>query len=107
MEELVLDVPGVWADHHVLAVRDALAGVDGIGQIDVSARDATVRVTFDPRLVGGGAISERLAAAGYGPRADLPAAEQARNKPAWLASRSRVTTTDPADLTMSGDHRQY
>jgi len=40
---------------------------------------------------------------GEAPDADAPPTD----KPAWLTSGVRVTATDPADLTMSGDHRKY
>ena len=30
MEEAVLTIPSLWADHHILAVRDALCPLDGV-----------------------------------------------------------------------------
>ena len=37
MEELVLAVPGLWADHHVLAVRDLLKQDDAVLARDLDA----------------------------------------------------------------------
>ena len=33
MEQLVVTVPEMWADHHVLKVRDALARLPGVTSI--------------------------------------------------------------------------
>lgn len=107
MEELTLAVPDMWADHHVLVVRDLLKQDAGISSIIASARDTIVRVAYDPSLTSPEQIAARLEKCGYpsGKRED--AAAPPTDKPAWATSGVRVTATDPADLVMSGDHRKY
>jgi copper chaperone CopZ len=107
MEELVLAVPGMWADHHVLAVRDLLSHVDGVAVTSASARDAAVRLRYDPAVTDSQRIAAALDEAGYPTAAGEPAAAPPTNKPAWLTAGVRVTVTNPVDLAMSGDHRKY
>ncbi len=107
MEELVVAVPGMWADHHVIAVRDILGQVDGIGAVSASALDLRVHLTYDPALTTPESIADRLLESGYPiGQTDEPASPPA-SKPAWATAGVRVTTTDPDDLSMSGDHRKY
>ena len=111
MEQLVLTVPSMWADHHVIAVRDLLRDEEGVAVTAASALDARLSLTYDPSRTDPQRIAARLEAAGYpaagpaGTSAETPAPPS--NKPAWARTASRVTTTDPADLSMSGDHRKY
>jgi copper chaperone CopZ len=107
MEQLALIVPGMWADHHVIAVRGLFREVEGVEVSGASAMDATLRLEYDPAKTDPQNIAARLQEAGYAigeaPDADAPPTD----KPAWLTAGVRVTTTDPSDLTMSGDHRKY
>jgi hypothetical protein len=107
MEHLVLIVPGMWADHHVIAVRGLFKDEDGVVVTGASALDATLRLDYDAARTDPQKLAARLEQAGYsigaGPEAEGPPTD----KPAWLTAGVRVTTTDPADLTMSGDHRKY
>lgn len=106
MERVVLTVPDMWADHHVLSARHALAAMPGVTEVLASARDLRVTVEFDPGLTDAAAIAAALAAAGYQP-GELPAAGPPQHdKPSW-AGGPRVTTTDAGDAAMSGDYRQY
>jgi copper chaperone CopZ len=107
MKELTLTLPAMRADHHVLAVRAALAGVAGIDAVNASARDFTLRVAFDPGTIAAEAIVAGLAAAGYEPGEAPAAGEGESGKVAWATNGSRTTTTNPADAAMSGDHRNY
>jgi len=107
MERLTLTLPAMWADHHVLAVRSALAEAPGVAETKASARDFTLQVAFDPATTTSEAVVARLAAAGYvqGP---LPGAGTGeRDEAAWTTGGSRTTTTNPADAAMSGEHRNY
>jgi copper chaperone CopZ len=107
MEQLALSVPGMWADHHVIAVRGLFREAEGIDVTGASAMDATLRLEYDPAKTDPQSIAARLEQAGY-PTGDAPAADAPpTDKPAWATSGVRVTTTDPADLAMSGDHRKY
>ncbi len=105
MAEFVAVVPDMWADHHVLLVREALKGLPGIDRIEASARDLTVRVAYDSQQADPETIAAALTTAGY-PPGEPAAGETRTDKPEWSAA-PRVTRTDPSDLTMSGDYRQY
>jgi hypothetical protein len=107
MEDLVLTLPTMWADHHVLAVRDALRDAPGVADVVASSLDKTLHLTLDPAVTTVGAVNDLLTAAGY-PAGDAPEAGEAlKNKPAWAQLGRRVTATDPVDLSMSGDYRRY
>jgi hypothetical protein len=107
MQQLALIVPGMWADHHVIVVRGLFKEEEGVQVTGASAMDATLRLDYDPAKTDPQRIVARLEQGGYAtgehPDADAPPTD----KPAWLTSGVRVTTTDPVDLTMSGDHRKY
>jgi copper chaperone CopZ len=107
MVELVLEVPGMWADHHVIAVREVLQREDGLTVTAASARDATVRIEYDPERADLKHVVTVLEAAGYQTGKPEPASAPPTDKPAWATAGVRVTTTNPADLKMSGDHRKY
>ena len=107
MEQLALIVPGMWADHHVIAVRGLVREAEGVEVADASAMDATLRLEYDPARTDPQRIAALLEQAGYAtgesPEADTPPTD----KPAWLTAGVRATATDPVDLSMSGDHRKY
>jgi hypothetical protein len=107
MEQLALIVPGMWADHHVIVVRGLFQDTEGVLVTGASAMDATLCLEYDPAKTDPQKIAARLEQAGY-QTGDAPDAEASpTDKPAWLTAGVRVTVTDPADLTMSGDHRKY
>ena len=105
MDEVVVKLPDLWADHHVLRVREALARAPGVTAVVASARDHEARISFDPAATSPDAVVATLAAAGY-EAGELPADEARTDKPAWAMS-PRVTGTNAADLAMSGDYRKY
>ncbi len=107
MEQLALIVPGMWADHHVIAVRGLFREEEGVEVIGASAMDATLRLEYDPAKTDPQRIAARLDQAGYTTGEQSDAEAPPTDKPAWLTAGVRVTATDPADLTMSGDHRKY
>jgi hypothetical protein len=107
MEELTLAVPGMWADHHVLAVRDLLRGQDAVASTTASARERVVRVEYDASRTDPQSITALLTNGGYACGEPEKAADPPPNKPAWATAGVRVTTTNATDLTMSGDHRKY
>jgi len=107
MEELTLVVPGMWADHHVLAVRDLLREDDAVTFTAASAREGAVRVQYDASRTDAQRITALLTEGGYACGAPEPAADPPTDKPAWATAGVRVTTTNAVDLAMSGDHRKY
>jgi copper chaperone CopZ len=65
MEKLVLDIPTLWADHHVLAVREALFRTPGVEDVYASSSWKQVLVKFDEAKTDRAAIEKTLAEAGY------------------------------------------
>jgi len=48
MEKIVLDLPALWADHHVKAVREVLAGLDGVEDVYASSGWKQALISYDP-----------------------------------------------------------
>ncbi len=67
MKDIVIDVPAMWADHHVLRVREALLGVEGVGEVVASSARRKVAVSFDESAISPETIRETLISAGYPP----------------------------------------
>lgn len=110
MEQLALSIPKMWADHHVLAVREALAAVAGVSDVEASAALKSVRLSYDPAVAGQERIVQALRDAGYDPAEAVVCPEPAANKEPgspWFVQGVRVTQTNRADLEMSGDFRKY
>lgn len=104
MEELILGVPSMYADHHVLAVRSALLNTDGVAEVEASSAFKTVRVQFDPDLATAQTIAVALMDAGYPPagldsngKAEVPVST-GKKDPAWVALNMRTVETHPAEL---------
>ena len=110
MEKETFSIPTMWADHHTLAVRDALGQVDGVSDVIASSLHKDVLVEYDPAVVAPGVLANALAEAGYevGKELELPV-HPARIDDAsdWFRFQERVTETNLRDLEMSGDHRKY
>ncbi len=65
MEKVTLNIPTLWADHHVLAVRQALGQVKGVAEVTASALYQDVLIQYDPAAVTPEALADALAQAGY------------------------------------------
>ena len=65
MEKLQLNVPDLWADHHVLKVRAALGAMDGVQDVIASSAFRMVALSYDPTLTSPVAIMAELDDAGY------------------------------------------
>ena len=107
MEELSLIVPGMWADHHVLIVRDLLKQDAGVVSVTASARDTALVVMYDASQTTAEQVTARLGEAGYPAGEREAEALPPTSKPAWATAGVRTTATNPIDLVMSGDHRKY
>lgn len=111
MTKVVLDVPTLWADHHVLKVRDALTSLEGVNDVYASSAWKQVLVDYNNRKVKRAAIEKTLAEAGYPVgEGELPVLTQPtdlRRDPQWEILGSRMTKTNRADLEMSGEFRRY
>ena len=110
MEKVTFNIPSMWADHHVLGVREALAQVEGVKEVVASAMYKDVLIKYEPGTVTPDALSSALAEAGY----DISVSPQLPTHPErksdasdWFQLQERITETDMRDLEMSGDHRKY
>ena len=111
MEKVVLDVPTLWADHHVLKVRDTLTGLEGVEGVYASAAWRQVLVSYDPGKTDAATIETTLAEAGYrvgeGEVPVLALPTERRRDPRWDVLGARATETNQVDLEMSGEFRRY
>jgi copper chaperone CopZ len=65
MEKVTLNVPGLYGDHHVLAIRDILGKISGVEDVYASSAFKQVAVTFDPAKAQPADFEGALAAEGY------------------------------------------
>jgi len=111
MEKVVLDVPTLWADHHVLKVREALVNLEGVEEVYASSAWKQVLVTYDKAKTDRAIIEKVLAEAGYpvgeGETPVLVRPTPLLRDPQWEVLGSRVTETNQADIEMSGEFRRY
>jgi copper chaperone CopZ len=110
MEKVTFTIPAMWADHHVLAVRERLDQVSGVQEVLASAMYQDVLIKYDPATVTPGDLEGALAEAGYeiAKAPALPAyPERTDDTSDWFQFQERITETDLRDLEMSGDHRKY
>ena len=108
-EQVIYEVPSLYADHHVVAVRKALADLEGVEETEASAAFQEVRVSYDPKKSSPSAIEERLKEAGYAPGEEgisLPFQSE-KGDAAWKSLGLREIHTNPVDLEMSGEFRLY
>lgn len=108
--KVALEVPALWADHHVLRVRDALFSLDGVEEVYASAAWNQVLVTYSDQMTDQAALEKVLADSGFpvGEGGVPILAEPTKNRkdPAWIKAL-RITETNMADRDMSGDFRRY
>ena len=110
MERTVFDVPKLYADHHVEAVRQALLAVNGVQSVVASSAFRKVAISFDPDQVDRSGLETALSKAGSAPSEHWPLPELPRPKEddsPWFKTIQRVTSSNLADLEMSGDFRRY
>lgn len=105
METITLAVPKMYADHHVMKVRAALAAIDGVGETLASSAWKQLEVSFDPEATTAEAIHAALEEAGYPVGVPLPTPLVERNEigrdPQWAELDLRVTKTNQSDLEMT------
>lgn len=109
-DKAVFEVPKMYADHHVLVVRDVLLKLKGVENVIASAAFRRVVVHFDPQHLTPKKIEDALRAAGYGPHDEweLPRTLEGKDDASlWFQGGPRVTQTNIKDLEMSGDFRKY
>jgi copper chaperone CopZ len=111
MEKVVLDVPSLWADHHVLKVRDALLKVEGVEDVYASSAWKQVLITYEDGKLDKSAVEEALADAGYpvgeGGVPVVVEATEIRRDPQWDILGVRLAATSEIDQAMAGEFRRY
>lgn len=65
MEQITIDLPAMYADHHVAEVRRILLQMPGVSDVYASSAFHTVEITYDPQKVTPQAIHQALEDAGY------------------------------------------
>jgi len=110
MKSITLSIPSMYADHHVMGVRQALLGLDGVESVVASAARRAVVVQHDDAVVSADALSRVLAEAGYPAEVPVelePTLQPSKDGSTWYTVIQRLTNTDRRDLEMSGDFRRY
>lgn len=109
MEQITLTIPALWADHHVIVVKQLLSPISGVENVFASSAFKQVLIEFDPAKTSQAALVKALTDAGYAPGEEEFLAESpyAKPDPAWDKLGQRITTTNIVDLQMSGEFRKY
>jgi copper chaperone CopZ len=73
MATFLIDVPVMYADHHVVEVRRLLYEVAGVETVNASAAFQVVEVGFDPKKTSEDVLKQTLDEAGYLGELSVPA----------------------------------
>jgi len=73
MAKLILQLPSMYGDHHVIEVQRILLGLSGIKDVYASSAFYTAEITYDPSQIDPDTIQSTLSAAGYGDDPAIPA----------------------------------
>ena len=105
MASLTVNLPTMFADHHVLKVRDVLYAMDGVEDVFASSAWLAVIVNYVPEKIEPEAINRALTDAGYTPDLPTPVLATAIGNqfkdPGWDAVAPRATRTNDVDAKMS------
>ncbi len=108
MSKINLTIPAMYADHHVMLVRQALLKLNGVENVTASAAFKQVTIEYSDKqnpdtLIGA------LKAAGYAPGQPevIERSPDHTADPAWDVLAPRIVTTNKVDLQMSGEFRKY
>ena len=109
METIELTIPAMFADHHVIKVKQLLSPIAGVEDVYASSAFKAVSVSFDPAKTSQAALVKALTAAGYAPGELEVVGPQGygRFDPSWDTNNVRTTTTNQVDLQLSGEFRKY
>jgi copper chaperone CopZ len=104
MEKITLNVPSLYADHHVMTVREVLQQLEGIEEIYASSAWKQISLAFDPDKVDPAAIEKTLNEAGYPVEGEEMPILIERNAigrdPQWTKLTVRTAQTNPRDREM-------
>lgn len=73
METITIEVPTMYADHHVVEVRRILLALPGVEDVYASSAFHVVEVTYEPGKVSPEAVEAALDQAGYLGEIPMPA----------------------------------
>ncbi len=101
MSKIVLDVPMMYADHHVSNMRSILLGMSGVEDVIASSAFRRIEVTFDPEKVAEETLLAAVVEAGYAAQdgkmpQSLPQ-DNGHGDPAWERLGMRMTKTNRVD----------
>ena len=97
MASVVVDVPSMYADHHVVEVRRILLQLPGVTTVYASSAFGLVEIDFDAEVTGADDLERRLAEAGYVSDLSTPAESgEAAGDPTTSAGQYRRSTTTHA-----------
>lgn len=97
MSKIVLDVPMMYADHHVSNMRSILLGMSGVEDVIASSAFRRIEVTYDPEKVTEESLLAAVGEAGYDAQdGKLPQAN-GQGDPAWERLGMRMTKTHRVD----------
>ena len=65
MTSVVIDVPAMYADHHVVEVRRIVFEVPGVKEIDASSAFQVVKIEYDPDKTSEEIVKQKLEESGY------------------------------------------
>ena len=74
MKTITIDLPALYADHHVTEVRRLLLELPGVDEVYASSCFRVAEVTFDEKKIKEIAIKEKLEGAGY--LGEIPVAQE-------------------------------
>lgn len=94
MENLVLNIPTLYADHHTTAVKGLLDGIDGIGETYISSAYNQVSISYDAKKITPEDIERTLTGAGY---------SQEEDQSAYATSIADKVTRHTAAYSGTGD----
>ncbi len=110
MAKVTTSVPAMFADHHVLVVRQVLSALPGVKDVYASSAWQTVIVSYDPEKIKPLDIEKALTSAGYEPGKEPPVLAQSGDRfkdPAWNILGTRTTQTNEMELKISGEFRTH
>ena len=65
MKSATINVPAMYADHHVVEARRILFELDGVDDVYASSAFRAIEVSFDPEKISQQEIETKLAEVGY------------------------------------------
>jgi copper chaperone len=65
METMIYNVPGMSCSHCEHTIKEAVAGLDGVGDIVIDLEEKTVKVSFNPGKVIEDSIKNTIKDQGY------------------------------------------